>query len=64
MTYSESEALAYRPFDGDETDTTELSDKFVVTRKNHVCNIFSWNDAGKSITEREKTGANNRAMAD
>jgi hypothetical protein len=28
--WSEADALAYRPFEGDETDVTELSDKFVV----------------------------------
>lgn len=30
-------ALDFRPFDGDETDTTLLSDKIVTGRKAYVC---------------------------
>jgi hypothetical protein len=37
---TDADCLAYDPFSGDrDSDITEFSDKFVVTRKPHVCNV-------------------------
>lgn len=33
----EANALAFYPFEGDDLDVSQLSDKFVVTRKPHKC---------------------------
>jgi hypothetical protein len=38
--YRDEDCLAYDPFSGDrDVDVTEFSDKFVVTRKQHKCNV-------------------------
>lgn len=35
----DADCLQYDPFQGDETDVTKLSDRFLVTRKPHQCNV-------------------------
>lgn len=48
MTKQERLCLSYNPFQGDETDVTELSDKFVTTRYSHKCQICFEQIAAKS----------------
>jgi hypothetical protein len=37
----ERDCLGYQPFQGDETYVRELTDRFVVTRKDHQC-VVCW----------------------
>jgi hypothetical protein len=43
MRNEENDCLAYDPFQGDETAVRRFSDKMVITRKEHRCNIC-WED--------------------
>jgi hypothetical protein len=54
---NEADCLAYDPFQGDETDIRELSDKFVTTRKPHKCNIC-WDEVPPGQRARAKTEVN------
>lgn len=49
--------LAYDPFQGDETDVCDLSDKMVVTRKPHRCQNC-WRDLPSGERCRAKTERN------
>lgn len=54
---NEADCLSYDPFQGDESEVRELSDKFVVTRKDHKCNTC-WDQIPSGSRVRAKTEVN------
>lgn len=54
---NEAECLLYDPFQGDESDVRTLADRFLVTRKPHVCNVC-WDMIPVKSRVRAKTEIN------
>lgn len=58
MTFRDRDVLNYRPFQGDETDVTQLADRFVVTRYAHACTLC-WEEIPPRARVRALTEINN-----